>query len=152
MFILRSVLPLPLLFACGGNGGDLDSGPTDPPDAGGQCGEVTNHDIFIRAMVVEENGDPVAGAELRIIEDAWHPAGESWVGGVTGPDGIGEFTAQGIVSVADCWGIILNYHLEAQLGDRIAREERYNDSLFNAINSETWEADTTAFPLVMPAQ
>ncbi len=143
------VLFAALLAACGG-GAELDSEPAAPTQ-GGACGEVSEHDILIRARVVDSDGiTPVAGAELRIVEDRWHQPERVWGSGITGADGVGEFTAAGIVSVEDCWGVALNYILTAQLGDRVASDTMYNSSLFNAINSQTWEADTTAFPLVLP--
>ena len=107
--------------------------------------EIGAHD-----EVVEQDGvTPVAGAELRIIEDAYHFPEKIYGFAITGTDGVGEFDANRIVSVEDCWGVMLNYVLYGQLGERIATDD-YNSNLFNAINSETWRTDTTSFPLVLP--
>lgn len=132
---------------CGDAAGESD--PTTTTDPGGQCGAVTDHNITIRAKVVDGGGAPVAGAELRIEEDYWHNPPKTWGSAVTGADGIGEFSATGIVAVEDCWGVALNYVLLAQLGDRVG-EDDYNSSLYDAINSETYQTDTTSFPVVLP--
>ena len=138
-----------VLFACGG-GTESTGDSLTTTDGGGQCGDVSDHNILIRAKVVEQDGvTPVAGAELRIIEDVWHFPERIYGFAITDSTGVGEFTANGIVSVEDCWGVSLNYGLYAQLGDRTASDPSFNSSLFNAINSETWVSDTTGFPLVM---
>ena len=53
--------------ACGASEGESDPNTTSNP--GGQCGAVTDHNIVIKAKVVDDGGAPVAGVELRLEED-----------------------------------------------------------------------------------
>lgn len=133
--------------ACGPS--EVDSDPTTTSNTAGQCGAVTDHNIVIRAKVVDSGGAPVANAEIRLEEDFWHNPPKTWGSAATDATGVGEFTAVNVVAVADCWGVALNYVLLAQLGDRIG-EDDYNSSLYDAIISETFETDTTSFPVVLP--
>lgn len=156
MLDCRPMRPLlaPVLFAfltaCGGE--PQDTSPEVPDPTGGQCGAVTEHDILIRARVVDQvTGAAVAGAELRLVEDTWHNPEKVWGSGITGADGVGEFTANRVVAVEDCWGVALNYNLLAQLGERIGEDALgFNSSINQAITDGSNTADVTSFPIELP--
>lgn len=135
-----------VLVACGG--GEDDSVPvTTTGGGGGQCGDVTEHDVVVRSRVVDTDQQPVEGAEVRLMENTWNSQGKIYGSGNTDAQGVVEFTALNVTSVEDCWGVVLNYTLEAQLGAR-SGSDTYNSSLFNAINGDG-VSDTTSFPIVI---
>lgn len=134
------------LGACG------SSEDTDPVDTitddtnDGACGDVSEHNVHV-IISVTEDGVPAEGADVSLVEDAWHTPEKSWYGGVTDANGIIEFDAPNIVSVEECWGIALYYIATAQKGAELYGETDMNSSLYGAITDEDYLADVSLFPI-----
>ncbi len=112
----------------------------------GACGEVSEWDVNV-IISVTQDGAPAEGADVSLVEDAWHIPAKRWYGGVTDADGIVEFIAPDVVSVEDCWGIALLYYVEAQKGADLYGRRDMNSSLFGAITDKDYEADVRLFPV-----
>ena len=133
--------------ACGGKDGDTDPvGTTD--DGGGACGEISEWTLDITARVVDGATDqPVEGADVRLIEDAW-TLGDDFGGGVTDAQGMVTFTAVDVISVEDCWGTALDYRITALRGEK-SGDKDMNPSIFGAITDGDLVADVSDFPVVL---
>jgi len=131
-----------------GGCGEAPEDPVEPvdPTNDGACGEVTEWDVQI-VIAVTENGQPAAGADVSLVENAWHVPEKSWYGGVTDADGLLTFDAADVVSVEDCWGIALYYYAEAQKGSDLYGRTDMNSSLFGAITDKDLLADVSLFPI-----
>jgi len=112
----------------------------------GACGDVSEWDVRV-IIAVTQDGQPAPGADVTLIENAWHIPEKSWYGGVTDADGLIEFDAADVVSVEDCWGIALYYYAEAQKGSDLYGRTDMNSSLFGAITDEDYLADVSLFPI-----
>ena len=116
-----------------------DSGP--PPSA---CGDVTDGwDITVKG-VVTLRGKPAAGAVVTLTENVWVPG---TVHGDAQVDASGLFVldARDMVSVEDCWGIMLDYTLEARLGD-VAVSRNINAPTLGAWTRGESLVDLSEFP------
>ena len=136
------VMLVALLVGCGGEEPEpKDSEATDSQD--GACGEVTTHDVVIRAKVSKPGG--AEGVRVYLDDRAWELAvlGE----GVTDAAGEVEFTAAGVTSVAGCWGTLLDYWIVAEDGAGVTVEDDMNTDLFNAIDDGSLVADVSGRPL-----
>jgi len=147
-----TLLVLSATIACQGSGelkvinaGNPSTGTTTAPGTGtttgepqGGCGAVTTHDLEVFGRVTDEDGRPVADAEVWLEETAWAPG--ILASGVTDAEGGFRLESQEITSVEDCWGIALDYLIGAA-SDDLAGERGINSSLYNAILDESYQAN-----------
>lgn len=122
---------------------DTAPDPTDP----GACGDVSHWAITLLGRVTLNTGNPAVGAHAWLQDDGWIPG--TVVGEATTDDqGRFEMALPNVTSVENCWGTLLDYQLNAELGT-LAGARGINTDLFNAIYTGELVADTTAFPLQM---
>lgn len=135
-----------LLAACAGGAGTSDTQDTDEgPDSA--CGETTRFDIVISGLVEDADGNPVEGATV-VLDDQGYDHEEKGEA-VTDSAGTFSISATDLASVEDCWGTLLDYVLEADTTDGLSGEKSVNSYLLNAIEDGSYEADISAFPLVV---
>lgn len=116
-----------------------DSSP--PPSA---CGAVIDGwEINIQGIVLLR-GEPATEALVTVRENVWVPG---TVNGNANVDAVGGFTllAQDMVSVEDCWGIMLDYSLDVSLGD-MELSRNINAPILGAWTRGESVVDLTAFP------
>lgn len=117
-----------LMIGCGG--GSLE--PTDEGDGGGACGAVTEHTLDLIVTVVDDGGAPVTGASVTLEERSWEPG---VIGaGTTDESGVATLSDLSITSVADCWGVVLDYRLVVTAGEA-STESGLNPALLDAITT-----------------
>lgn len=131
------------LAACKAASDDTADTDTDA-DA---CGDVTTWDLVVVGAVADGSGTAVGGATVVLEDRGWEPVTE--LGSAT-TDGSGAFSldADGVTSVDDCWGTLLDYVIVATDGSRTGERE-VNASLHGAIADGTLEADISASPIVI---
>lgn len=126
-----------------------DTAPPEPPDSA--CGETTYHDLTVLGRVEDSAGQPAVGALVRLEERGYSPTVTNLGEATVDVYGQFELSAPGLVSVEDCWGILLDYVLVGELGNERG-EEGVNPTLLNAILDETLIADRGNTPLVLEIQ
>ena len=131
-----------LLMACSESTETVDT--DEPVPTKGACGETTRWDIEVIGAVTNGEG-PVEGAEVR-LEERNYNAGTVHGTSVTDSDGEFVIAAIDVVSVEDCWGTLLDYHVVAESGDEIG-EKKANTYLHTAIYNESLSADMRGFPV-----
>jgi hypothetical protein len=131
------------IMGCKGDAGDTDDSDNDD----GACGEVTHWDVTVLGQVVDGDDVPVESAHVELVDQGWEPG---TVLGEATADMSGAFTLQAeqVTSVVDCWGTMLDYRLTAEEGGRTG-EKSVNSYLFDAIDSQSLEADISAFPVII---
>jgi hypothetical protein len=133
----------------GPTGSDTDTlvTDTDTAEPQGQCGDVTTWDVVLRGRVHNPFDQPIAGATITLEDRGWMPI-TVLATGTSDTYGAFELSIQGLTSVEDCWGILLDYVVtgESQLGQ--VGEDGVNPELFDAVNSGSLEA-TMGLPLVL---
>ncbi len=139
--------------ACGGQD-VMTSDPLPPPDTDGACGDVTTHDVTLLGAVVLDDL-PFEGATIWVEDRGWEP-GTILAEGVTGADGTVTFALDDLVSVEDCWGVLLDYVAVASAvspadGSTLSGETDLNSHLFSAIDSGSLVADFSPFPIELEA-
>lgn len=144
------------LAACGPRAPVTDTGtppPTDTTntqitttDPGGLCGDVTTWDVSFSGLVTAAAGGAAAGAQVWVEERAYSAETVIYGSGTTAGNGLFTIDLDQIVSVQDCWGIVLDYYVVAQQGNATV-ERGINPVLFSAIDNGTLEADISAIPL-----
>jgi len=120
---------------------------TDPEPPDGQCGDVSNWDLFVEGAVVDSRDDPLENVEIVLEDRGWIP-GTILGTATTDSDGVYTFEVSQLTSVEDCWGTLLDYVIVATKGD-LAVEEGVNAQLYSAIVDGTLEVDLFTFPLVL---
>ena len=138
-----------VLLVCGGcsatkettdtSAENQDSGP--PPSA---CGEVIDGwDITVKG-VVTLRGEPATDASVRMVENVWVP-GTTHGNATVDTYGRFDLLARDMVSVEDCWGIMLDYTVEISLGE-MAVSRNINAPILGAWTRGESLVDLTAFP------
>ena len=125
---------------------EVSPAETQVPTNEGACGDVSEWDVHV-IISVTQDGQPAPGADVTLVEDAWHVPDKRWYGGVTDADGLIAFDAADVVSVEECWGIALYYYAEAQKGSDLYGRTDMNSSLFGAITDADLLADVSLFPI-----
>jgi len=94
--------------------------------------------------VVTLRGEPATGASVRMVENVWVPG---TLNGAATVDAYGRFafSARDMVSVEDCWGIMLDYTVEVSL-DGFALTRNINAPILGAWTRGDSLVDLTAFP------
>jgi hypothetical protein len=139
-----------LLTACNAP----DSGETAEVDTGHDgvdCGEPSTWDVEVTAMVVSaDDGRPLEGIEVSLDDRGWED--EVLGTGTTARNGRVTFTAEGVTSLPNCWGTVLNYWLVATDPADTTRvvEDDMNTELYNAIDGGTLATDVSDRPLELP--
>ena len=143
----RILLPLSLL-ACSTPDPD-ETGDTGDADDGA-CGDVSTHDVRVRAKVVDASGDAAADIDVVLDDRGWEMV--ELGGATTDAKGEVDFVAVGVTSVEDCWGTVLNYQLVATDPADTSRtvEDGINSHLYAAIDDGSLVADVRDFPLTLP--
>jgi hypothetical protein len=150
---MRIVLSLLVVGCSGGkttsppdtSGPTTDTAPTTdttttPTNTQGACGEHTSWNVSIAGTIERPSHQPAEGATVELEERVWNNPPKSF--GTVTTDAYGHFQidAQQILSIEGCWGILLDYHLTAELGPGSA-DSSVNQSLYNAIQDGTLFAD-----------
>jgi hypothetical protein len=120
---------------------------TDPEPPEGQCGDVSNWDLFVEGAVIDFRDQPYAGVEIILEDRGWIP-GTILGTATTDDEGVYTFDVSQLTSVEDCWGTLLDYVIVGTEGDLVA-EEGVNAQLYSAIVDGTLEVDLYSFPLVL---
>ncbi|MBX2801999.1 MAG: carboxypeptidase-like regulatory domain-containing protein [Myxococcales bacterium] len=116
---------------------------TEPKSA---CGETTYHNVLVNGRVIGPGGSPASGVSVHLEERRYLIEVTQYGAGVTDANGDFSFTAKQIVSVEDCWALLLDYHLVAERGNQ-GTEEFANTLLFNAIDTGAGVANFITPPL-----
>ena len=127
---------------------------SEPIDTGEKvgCGDPTAHDVTLYFAVEDTESNGVSNLLVSLVDRSWEPGvlGESETDG----QGLGSLLAVGVTDLPNCWGTVLNYVVEVKdsNGYYADAEKPINSYLHGAIEDGTFEADFSAFPIVVSPQ
>lgn len=111
----------------------MDTGPLLDTEPKGACGDVSHHDLVLTGTVLQGD-EPVEGARVVLEESVWHGGGKVFGSAISEAGGHWQLTAEQVVSVEDCWGTALAYHVVATRDEAQGRLP-VNGPLYHAIKN-----------------